>query len=496
MSIWALDFTNGVDSGQGGEWVVNIQSATFIVTNATQAVNCQITTSTPHGLGVGDHVHFRNIGGMTQLNSTQNAYETGTHKRVFSVIDATNFTLDIDSTGFGAYTSGGTMYHMGAGRSNPTHVRIPNHSFKENEIIRVTGVGGTTQLNNNTYKVKNVTPNAVQLANLNDILVDGSGFGVYSSGGAATAYRRLVTSITKANPAVLTVTGHGFTNGQVVFLDGGDMPEIVGQAIVVANATSDTFEASGIDSTSFTTYTEGCFVRRPALSNHYLQYTIPEDILEEGAEIRVKATTAPVQRVSADCTWTDGDYTVTTSTSLVGTVAVGDLVGRQLLGGNGEVERLYKVTGINATTITLDTRYFGTTGTDSSSLYHLPLASIPTAGLSGNYVIANGRSCTIKGGYDGTFQSQNGQTWLRHAFTETSSSNSGLYVNTGNIDRINFVDGYYCLYANANGTVENCTFLSSRIYCGYILSECTINNCIFDINTDSCDFQFLQKYSY
>lgn len=71
-----------------------------------------------------------------------------------------------------------------------------------------------------------------------------------------------VTSITNANPAVVT-TGtfsHGYSNGMEIYLDfavntGGTlMEEINGQWYTVANATSTTFELSGVDSTNFGTY--------------------------------------------------------------------------------------------------------------------------------------------------------------------------------------------------------------------------------------------------
>lgn len=65
----------------------------------TQSLPAVVTASVDHELHTGDQVSFFGIGGMTQLNGTY-AFVT--------VIDDLTFSLDgVDSTGYGAYTSGG-----------------------------------------------------------------------------------------------------------------------------------------------------------------------------------------------------------------------------------------------------------------------------------------------------------------------------------------------------------------------------------------------------
>lgn len=79
------------------------EAAATAITAATQANPCRIT-SNAHGLFTGDIVWIEAVGGMTQLNN-----------RYFRVtrIDVNNVTLDnIDSTGFTAYTTGGTIRRM------------------------------------------------------------------------------------------------------------------------------------------------------------------------------------------------------------------------------------------------------------------------------------------------------------------------------------------------------------------------------------------------
>ncbi len=68
-----------------------------IITAATQANPCQIT-SPLHGLSTGDEIEIDNVSGMIELNG--NVY-------IITVIDANNFTLNVDSTLFTPYISGG-----------------------------------------------------------------------------------------------------------------------------------------------------------------------------------------------------------------------------------------------------------------------------------------------------------------------------------------------------------------------------------------------------
>lgn len=68
------------------------------ITDATQANPCNIE-SAGHGLQTGYEVLIQDVGGMVELNG--NTY-------IITVVDVNNFTLNVDSTGFTAYTTGGT----------------------------------------------------------------------------------------------------------------------------------------------------------------------------------------------------------------------------------------------------------------------------------------------------------------------------------------------------------------------------------------------------
>jgi len=83
---WPTLFNAGSTSVEGG------------IANVTQANPAQVT-SPNHGLTTGEPIYIYNVTGMTELNN-----ETF----FVTVIDANNFTIGVNSTGYTAYISGGT----------------------------------------------------------------------------------------------------------------------------------------------------------------------------------------------------------------------------------------------------------------------------------------------------------------------------------------------------------------------------------------------------
>lgn len=66
------------------------------VTNANPGV---VQTGTPHGFASTDRIYHSGIVGMTQLNG--NVY-------TITVVDTTHYSIGVDTSAYGAYTSGGT----------------------------------------------------------------------------------------------------------------------------------------------------------------------------------------------------------------------------------------------------------------------------------------------------------------------------------------------------------------------------------------------------
>lgn len=67
-----------------------------------------------------------------------------------------------------------------------------------------------------------------------------------------------ISAITKANPAVVSMTSHGLSNGDKFVVTGGDMVEIRNKILTAANVTANTVEAQGEDSFAYTAYDEAC----------------------------------------------------------------------------------------------------------------------------------------------------------------------------------------------------------------------------------------------
>ena len=76
--------------------------------------------------------------------------------------------------------------------------------------------------------------------------------------GIITHDAKTITGITAANPAVVTSAGHGFSNGDRVYITGvSGMSELNNRHFVVANVATNTFELTGEDSTDYDAYVSG-----------------------------------------------------------------------------------------------------------------------------------------------------------------------------------------------------------------------------------------------
>ena len=86
---------------------------------------------------------------------------------------------------------------------------------------------------------------------------------VVKDGGLVLEDNKTIVSVTKADPCVVEITAHGYSNGDFWYCNnGGDMPELEGRFYKIANKTNDTFELQDwdgvdIDSSTFTTYSTG-----------------------------------------------------------------------------------------------------------------------------------------------------------------------------------------------------------------------------------------------
>jgi hypothetical protein len=147
---------------------------------------------------------------------------------------------------------------------------VTDHPFVAGDIVFITGVSGTgagtvyTTLNETSYSVGNTTENTFELVG-----VDTSAYQQYNamSGTTYELYREFaiqvsdpknITGITQTNPPVVTVVGHGYSNGDMVNIAGVvGMTQVNNAQYTIANVATDTFELSGIDATGYTAYVSG-----------------------------------------------------------------------------------------------------------------------------------------------------------------------------------------------------------------------------------------------
>ena len=98
---------------------------------------------------------------------------------------------------------------------------------------------------------------------------------VYKDSGSVLEGDKTITGITQANPAVVTASSHGYSNGDEVVISGvSGMTEVNGKRFLVADKTTNTFELQdkdGVDinSSSFTAYSSG------GVSNKVFEITTP-----------------------------------------------------------------------------------------------------------------------------------------------------------------------------------------------------------------------------
>jgi uncharacterized protein (TIGR02217 family) len=130
-------------------------------------------------------------------------------------------------------------------QANPGQVTAVGHGFSTGDKIKTVSVGGMTQVNNLYYTITVVDADNFTIG------VNTSAYTAYTSGGSAIKY-----GITQTNPVRVNASAHGFTNGQVIYLNGaGGMTEVNGIAFTITNVATNYFELSGINGTSYTAYT-------------------------------------------------------------------------------------------------------------------------------------------------------------------------------------------------------------------------------------------------
>ena len=84
---------------------------------------------------------------------------------------------------------------------------------------------------------------------------------------SAIAAAKTITAISKASPAVVSCTGHGYSNGDIVFVLAEGMFQVDARVFRVASVATDTFKLEDENSTEYDDFTSGTVAKVTLATN-------------------------------------------------------------------------------------------------------------------------------------------------------------------------------------------------------------------------------------
>lgn len=289
------------------------------ITAITQASNAVVTIA-GHEFNDGDEVYISGVLGMTAINDAKYTVSDVTTD-TFKI--KTTSGVYVDSSSYPAYTSGGqavrTYKITNILKGTNTTVTVQTHALSNGDEIYISGVTGMTEINGAFYVVSDTATNTFKLKTLEGVYVDSSNYNAYISGGtvervyeikspyaakdlkniqftqnadvvyltcAGYAPRKLtrisdvnwtlksftrtsdpfyeaakaISGIVLGITTTLTVTGHGYANGDEVSIHGiVGTTQINDDTFIVSDVTTNNFKIKDlagnyIDSTNYTAW--------------------------------------------------------------------------------------------------------------------------------------------------------------------------------------------------------------------------------------------------
>ncbi len=252
-----------------------VVEATFTITSITQAAVAVVTTSAPHGYANGDEVFISGVSGMTQVNG-RNFKVANVGASTFELRYMDNAT-NVNSTGFGAYVSGGTCARIFTLVTPYVEADLQELQFAQSSDV-VTLVHPNyaprelTRTGHTAWTLTTITFEPAIARPVNEVL-SASTAGAFSLRWKVTAVVLtpfeeslpgrmagvVITAATNASPASLTTAApHNMVNGDEVFLSsfaGGTWgANVNGNRYIVTVTGGSTFTIA-VNSTGFGAYT-------------------------------------------------------------------------------------------------------------------------------------------------------------------------------------------------------------------------------------------------
>ena len=115
----------------------------------------------------------------------------------------------------------------GVTQANPGVVTATAHPFSDGDIVRLTNVGGMTEVNGKVYKVANSATNTFELNTRTDQNVDTTAFTAYTTGGQVRERVTTITGLSHLEGQTVTILGEGAALGTATVTSGSiTTPEI------------------------------------------------------------------------------------------------------------------------------------------------------------------------------------------------------------------------------------------------------------------------------
>ena len=232
--------------------VVTVGASTLplTITGISKAEPAVVTVSGSHGLTDGDFVTITDVVGMTQINNGS-YYIKSTGATTFELYKDSTLIPKLDSTAFTSWSSGGTI-------SSPI-------KFYAGDRVKISSVGGMTQLNNFKFYAKPLTYRTFELYSDSTLTtpVDSTGYTTYTSGGTVDEqFTYAISAVTNANPCRVTFTEtHHYSDGDLVKIESATgMSRINGLHYARVYSTtaielySEPTLATSVNTTNLTTY--------------------------------------------------------------------------------------------------------------------------------------------------------------------------------------------------------------------------------------------------
>jgi hypothetical protein len=259
-------------------------SETQNITGITRADPGVVTVASAHGLSNGDEVFLSGVVGMTEVNNRQFKV-AGVTSTTFELQDMSG--ADVDTSGYTAYTSGGSMDvpyeiaspYAAADLAELTFVQsadvmtICHPSYAPRELSRLANDNWTLEVI--AFQPEQAFPTSVSVTvNTTGSETDRYVVTAVNRESAEESLRGTragtsITGITQADPGVVTTgSAHGLATGDLVHIDGVvGMTEVNDQRFEVTVLTTTTFELQStvgedIDTAGYTAYGSGGTVYR------------------------------------------------------------------------------------------------------------------------------------------------------------------------------------------------------------------------------------------